>query len=738
MGQPSSSQAASLPEPSAAAARAAELRELIAYHNRRYHTEDAPEIPDSAYDELVRELQRIETEHPELVTEDSPTSQVGGAPSATFAPVTHAMPMMSLDNAFDRDELDQWAARLVKGLDLAPAVDDAAAAPQSDAGQAAPEDAEPVEDQGAAEEGDPAEEPAPAVDPAIQARTVAVGYVCELKIDGVACSLRYEDGVLVQAATRGNGRVGEDITANVRGIDVIPERLAGSPPPVVEVRGEVYLPISVFDALNESQEAAGLPRYANPRNTAAGSLRQKDPAITASRGLAFWAYQLGVVEGGPALGGHAEALDWIGELGLPVNPERRRVDTVDDVMAFNAHWLEHRHDLDYEIDGAVVKVDGLARQESLGATAKAPRWAIAYKFPPEERTTKLLEIQVSIGRTGKATPFAVLEPVFVGGSTVQMATLHNDDQVQLKDVRPGDTVIVRKAGDVIPEVLGPVLADRPKNRRRWVFPSVCPSCGTPLIRPEGEAHIFCQNPTCPAQRQGRIEHFTSRGGMDIEGMGESRVALFIEHGFIGDVGDIYAIPWDEVAALDGFGQTSIDNLRAAIDASKDRPLANLLVGLGIRHLGPAGAEALAAALGHLDAIVDASSEAMAAVDGVGPTIADSVARYMATPEARQLVEKFRAAGVNLDGPEVSTVAPVLAGMSIVVTGTLDGYSRDGAADAIKSRGGKNPGSVSKKTTALVVGAEPGASKLSKAEDLGVPVLDEAGFEALLASGELPG
>jgi DNA ligase (NAD+) len=330
-----------------------------------------------------------------------------------------------------------------------------------------------------------------------------------------------------------------------------------------------------------------------------------------------------------------------------------------------------------------------------------------------------------------------LEPVFVGGSTVQMATLHNDDQVRLKDVRPGDTVTVRKAGDVIPEVLGPVLSVRPKGLRKWVFPTDCPSCGTPLVRPEGEAHTFCVNPVCPAQRQTRIEHFASRGGMDIEGLGESRVALFLAHEFIADAGDIYRIPWDQVAELEGFGQTSIDNLVAAIEASKARPLANLLVALGVRHLGPAGAEALAAAFGHLDAIAAADAAEMAAVDGVGPTIAGSVAEYFATPEAAALIEKFRAAGVNLEGPQVADVPQVLDGLTVVVTGTLANYSRDGAAQAIKSRGGKNPGSVSKKTTALVVGNEPGASKLTKAEDLGVPILDEAGFEHLLATGTLP-
>ena len=671
-------------------ARVDELRAVISYHNTRYHTDDAPEIPDADYDALVRELQDHEANHPSLRSDDSPTQAVGASPSATFAPVEHEMPMMSLDNAFDRGELDAWAERVAKGLDLADA--------------AAP-----------------------------------VGYVCELKIDGVACSLRYVDGVLVQAATRGNGRVGEDITENVRRIDLIPDKLdTPRPPPVVEIRGEIYLPVATFDALNIAQEEAGLARYANPRNTAAGSLRQKDPAVTASRGLAFWSYQLGVVEGGRNLEGHGDALDWMAELGLPVNPERRRVDTIDDVAAFADHWLERRHDLDYEIDGAVVKVDRLVRQRALGSTARAPRWAIAYKFPPEERTTKLLEIQVSIGRTGKATPFAVLEPVFVGGSTVQMATLHNSDQVELKGVRPGDTVVVRKAGDVIPEVLGPVLAQRPPRLRRWKFPTACPACGEPLVRPEGEAHTFCVNARCPAQQQARIEYFASRGAMDIEGMGESRVQLFIEQDLIADIGDLYSIDWDRVAQLEGFGQTSIDNLTAAIEESKTRPLASLLVGLGVRHLGPAGAELLSRSFADIDALMAADAEVIAAIDGVGPTIARSVADYLASDTAKLLIDKFRAAGLNLQGAAPSADVPqVLEGLSIVVTGSLDEFSRDGAADAIKSRGGKNPGSVSKKTTAVVVGAEPGASKLGKAEDLGVPILDEAGFVELLETGLLP-
>jgi DNA ligase (NAD+) len=666
--------------------RAEELRVAIAHHNRRYHELDDPEIPDAEYDQLVRELREIEETHPDLATADSPVSAVGGAPSATFAPVEHSVPMMSLDNSFSHEELIAWAERVARGLELEPGA--------------------------------------------------PVGFMCELKIDGIALSIRYENGELVQGATRGNGRVGEDITANIQTIGVIPASLGPAAPAVLEVRGEVYLPVSEFEALNEAQEAAGLPRYANPRNTAAGSLRQKDPAVTASRNLAFWAYQLGQVDGGPDLPTHSAALDWLADLGFPVNPERRVVDTIDDVIDYVDRWHAHRHDIPYEIDGAVIKVDSLSHQRRLGSTSRAPRWAMAYKLPPEERTTKLLDIQVSIGRTGKATPFAVLEPVFVGGSTVQMATLHNADQVILKDVRPGDTVIVRKAGDVIPEVLGPVLADRPADLPEWHFPTQCPTCGEDLVRPDDEAHTFCVNPLCPARRQTQIEYFASRAAMDIEGMGEKVVSRFIDEGLIEDIGDIYSIDWDAVRALDRFGDTATDNLRAAVDASRRRPLASLLVGLGIRHFGPAGAELLAAHFGHLDAIAAASAEEIAAIDGVGPVIARSVADYFASEKAEMLVEKFRAGGVNLQGPEKADVPQVLDGKAIVVTGSLEGFSRDSAADAIKSRGGKNPGSVSKKTYAVVVGSEPGASKVTKAEELGVPMIDEATFVALLDSGEL--
>lgn len=674
-----------------AADRIDELRARIAEANRLYHELDRPDLPDADYDELVRELRELEAENPDLASADSPSQAVGGEPLPTFAPVTHRVPMMSLDNAFSFDELQAWTQRTARGLER---------------------DAE--------------------------------RFVCELKIDGLAVSLRYEQGQLVQGATRGNGRVGENITANVLAIDAIPSTLsaglsaeAGAIPEVIEVRGEVYLPIAEFERLNDAQQAAGRPRYANPRNTAAGSLRQKDASITGSRNLAFWAYQLGEVVGGPPLASHSEALDWLESLGLPVNPERKVVDSMDAVVSFAEQWLEHRHDLPYEIDGVVFKVDSLAAQRSLGSTARAPRWAMAYKLPPEERTTKLLDIQVSIGRTGKATPFAVLEAVVVAGSTVRMATLHNDDQVRLKDVRPGDTVVVRKAGDVIPEVLGPVLSERPDGLEPWIFPTACPSCGGPLIRPEGEAHTFCENPACPARRQAQIEYFASRGGMDIDGLGERRIALFIERGLIQDAGDLYFIDWDEVAGWEGFKDTSIDNLKGALEASKQRPLANLLVAFGIRHLGPTGAEALAGSFGHLDAIIAASAEEMATVDGVGPVIARSVAQFFQHPNVATLIDKLRRAGLNLQGPQIEAVEQTLEGMTIVVTGTLDGFSRDEAAEAIKRRGGKSPGSVSKKTTAVVIGAEPGASKLNKAIELGIPQLTEAQFNELLATGNLP-
>ncbi len=667
--------------------RVEELRAAIRHHNRLYFEQDAPEIPDADYDAMARELRALEDEFPDLITVDSPTQRVGG--TATFAPVRHSVPMMSLDNAFDFDELTAWGGRLERRLAAAD----------------------------------------------VDSR---VDLVAELKIDGLAISLRYEAGRLVHAATRGDGRVGEDVTANVEAVAVVPKRLPKGAPAVLEVRGEIYMPLDVFERINKAQIEAGLRTYANPRNTAAGSLRQKDPSITASRELAFWSYQLGQVEGAPPLTSHHETLQWLRELDFPVNPEIKLVHDLPEAYGFCQRWQEHRHDLPYEVDGVVLKVDDLALRPALGETSKAPRWAIAYKFPPEERTTLLKDIMVSIGRTGRATPFALLDPVFVGGSTVGVATLHNEEQVKVKDVRPGDIVIVRKAGDVIPEVVGPVLSERPKKGLKpWKFPKSCPVCGTPFEREEGEADWRCPNLVCPARVAGAIEHFASRGAMDIEGLGERTVRLFRELDMLHDVADVYFLDYDELRELEGFGDISITNLRDAIEASKQRPLNNLLVGLNIRHLGPAGAETLARHFGHLDALLDASAEDIAAVEGIGPIIAASVHAWFADEQNREVIEKLRKAGVNLEGPEVENVPQTLEGKSVVVTGTLEHYSRERVEEVIKAHGGKSPGSVSKKTTAVVVGEGPGAAKLTKAEELGVPVLDEAGFETLLQTGEVP-
>ncbi|MCU1344888.1 MAG: ligase [Acidimicrobiia bacterium] len=671
------------------AQRIDQLRREIVGHNRAYHELDAPTIPDADYDALVRELLDLERLHPELITPDSPTQRVGSDPSATFSPVVHQTPMMSLDNVFGLDELTAWGARLQRGL-------------------AAVVDGE------------------------------APRYVCELKIDGLAISIRYENGRLVQAATRGDGRVGEDVTANVATIESVPKRLRKAPA-VFEVRGEIYMPIAAFEALNQRTEAAGAARYANPRNTAAGSLRQKDPAITATRELAMWCYQLGTVEGGPAITSHLESLQLMQSLGFAVNPEIRSFESLDEVQAFCEHWQSHRHDLGYEIDGVVIKLDSLAQRAVLGVTSKAPRWATAYKFPPEERTTLLRGIMVSIGRTGRATPFAQLEPVFVGGSTVGLATLHNEDQVRAKDVRPGDTVVVRKAGDVIPEVLGPVLDQRPKGSQPWVFPARCPCpLDTPLVRLPGEADTRCVDPDCPFQRIARISHFASRGGMDIEGLGERTVQQLTEKKLVADAADIYSLTAERLLELEGFGPVSAQNLVSAIAESRHRPLERLLVALGIKHLGPAAARSFAQAFGSLDGVAHAGEETLAAVAGIGQIIATSVATWFSQPGPRELVEKLRAAGVAFDVVERSSAPPTVLGKAVVVTGALEGFTREGAEAAIEERGGKSPGSVSKKTFAVVVGEAPGASKLTKAEQLGVPILDEAGFLHVLETGELPG
>ncbi|MFZ9902525.1 MAG: NAD-dependent DNA ligase LigA [Ilumatobacteraceae bacterium] len=675
-------------------ARATELRELIAYHNDRYFGADDPEISDADFDELVRELRALEAEHPELVPERSVLDAPGAPRSTTFAPVIHRLPMTSLDNAMDEDELRAWGERVAKGLD-----------------------------------------------------DEVVRYVCELKIDGLALSLRYENGTYVQAATRGDGKVGEDVTANVRTIGEVPNvlRVAGVPA-VLEVRGEVYMSKTAFEKLrhekmreNADRVAAGRkpqPVPANPRNAGAGSLRQKDPAVTATRELSMWVYQLGEVEGTPAFTSHHDTLDYLRSLGFPVNPEVRVVDSLAEVITFCAHWQEHRNELPYIIDGVVVKVDDLGQRERLGYTSKAPRWAVAVKFPPEERTTLLRDIKVSIGRTGRATPFAELEPVVVAGSTVSMATLHNREQVQVKDVRPGDTVVVRKAGDVIPEVVGPVLSKRPKNSKPWKFPSTCPcELKSTLVQREGESDTRCVEPECPHQRDQKIIHFTSRGGMDIEGFGEKTVYKLSDADVLQDAGDIYSLT-PEVLLAQGFGEGQTANLLKAIDGSRMAPLQKLLVALGIKHLGPSAAESLARRFGSLDAVSSASMQDLAAIDGVGDVIAESVASWFSDERHRTLVDKLRRGGVRFDNVTVVDVPQTLLGKTVVVTGALSGFGREAAEQAIKDRGGKSSGSVSGRTFALVVGDDPGASKVKKAVELGIPRIGEEEFVRLLETGEL--
>lgn len=688
-----------MPVPEKVRQTAAELRVAIAYHNELYHGKDSPEISDAAFDEILRKLAELEAKYPELLDDVSPT-QIIGSGTTTFDPVTHRVPMTSLDNAMDAAELQAWGERAAKGLN-----------------------------------------------------NVAMQFACELKIDGLALSIRYENGVLVQAATRGDGKVGEDVTANVRTIAVIPKKLivksGVAVPSVLEVRGEVYMSIEAFEKFRKAKMRENEKRVqegkkpesvpANPRNAGAGSLRQKNAQVTATRELSFWAYQLGEVVGAPNFLTHSQTLDYLRSLGLPINPEVKTLDSLSKVVDFCQHWETSRHDLNYEIDGVVVKLDDLVQREQLGFTSRAPRWAIAVKFAPEERNTILKNISVSIGRTGRATPFAVLEPVVLSGSTVSMATLHNREQVLLKDVRPGDTVVVRKAGDVIPEVVGPVLSLRPKNLKPWKFPTTCVcDLKSKFVQIEGEADTRCVEPECPFQRDQRIIHFASRGAMDIEGLGEKTVFALSDKNFVVDIGDLYSLTIEKLLQLDGFAELSAKNLLKAIDDSKSRPLAKLLVGLGIKNLGPAAAESLARRFGSLDAIFAATPEQLSEIDGVGEVIATKITDWFADKSHLAIVKKFRAAGVEFGNVVVSTAPQNLVGKAVVVTGTVEGFSREGAKEAITSRGGKSPGSVSAKTFALVVGDEPGASKLTKAQELGVPIVDAEGFLKLIETGELPG
>jgi DNA ligase (NAD+) len=660
----------------AAAARIDELRKTIDHHSYRYHVLDDPEIADAEYDALVGELMALENEHPDLVTPDSPTQRVGAPPSDMFAPVAHRTPMMSLDNCFSLDELLAWGQRVERNIGSAGA------------------------------------------------------FMTELKMDGVACNLIYEDGVLVKGATRGDGYNGEDITANLRTISAIPLRLRGDYPKILEVRGEVYMGTKEFEKLNEGQLERGLKPYPNPRNSAAGSLRQKDPKVTASRKLSLVCHGIGYIEG-VRFKSHSEALAALRSWGLRTNPNNEVVANLDDVYKRCAYWQEHRHDVPYEIDGVVVKVDSIAQQEELGYTSKAPRWAIAYKFPPEERTTLLENIFPSVGRTGVVTPFAKLETVFVGGVNITTATLHNEDEVARKDVRPGDTVIVRRAGDVIPEVDGPVLSKRPKGARKWRMPKDCPSCGSELVRNEGEAATRCLNIyECPSQRVERIFHFASRGGMDIEGFGYQTIQMLIELGHLRDVSDIYFLKPEVFEGREGWGEKSITKLMSAIDDSRRRPLAALLRALGIPHVGGAASEVLAQEVGSLEKLETMTEADFEAIEGIGPIIAQSIASYFAEPRNREVLDRLREGGVA-PVPPAAKKEGHLSGKTFVITGTLADYSRSQAEQAIEDLGGKVTGSVSKKTDYVIVGDNPGGTKFDKAQALGIEILEEPAFKKLL-------
>ena len=664
------------------AARAAELRAFLRHHNYQYHVLDSPVIPDIEFDEAMRELQAIEAAHPELVVADSPTQQIGGMVSEAFAAVTHRERMFSLDNVDNVADLEAWRDRIVRLLGRDPS-----------------------------------------------------GYSCELKIDGLAISITYEAGHLVRAATRGDGVTGEDITANVRTMENVPHVLSGDPPAVVEVRGEIYMPVSAFDELNKRQSEEGKPPYVNPRNTAAGSVRQKDPTVTGSRKLLLWAYQIGYLEGGPELESHTAQMEWLTTLGLPVNPENQTVETIEAVEAYVRRAEEQRHLHDYDTDGIVIKVDDLADQRTLGFTAKSPRWAVAYKLPPEEKATTLLDIKINVGRTGAVTPYAVLDPVFVGGVTVTNATLHNESEVHRRDVRPGDTVIVRRAGDVIPEVVGPVLSRRPDGLSEWNMPKRCPFCGNPLVLPDGEAKAKCTGGyECPSRIREHLAHFAGRGAMDIEGLGYKTVDLLLSERLIRDPADVFTLKPDDLLGREGWGETSVSNLLSAIEAAKDREVGRLLTGLGIDHVGGTVASILARRFGSIEALSAASEDDIMLIDGIGPEIARSVVGWFDDPDNIVLIDKFRAAGVRMTDPiDESERSDLLDGVTVVITGSLDGFSRSEAKAAVEALGGKVTGSVSGKTSALIAGASPG-SKQAKAEDLGVPVLDEVAFLRLLEEG----
>ncbi len=700
-------------------ARAAELRETLDRHAYLYYVLDQPEIDDAEYDALYRELQALEAERPDLRTPDSPTQRVGSAPLEKFAQVRHLEAMLSLANARDEDELLAWHQRNRRYLD-GRGFDD-----------------------------------------------VPLSYVVEPKIDGLAVSLTYRDGLFVVGATRGNGEVGEDVTANLRTIGALPLRLRGAhPPAVVEVRGEVYLPLAAFTRLNEARATAGLPTFVNPRNSAAGSIRQLDPKLAAQRPLALWCYAIGHSEG-LDLPDHHSALGWLRAQGFRVNPGIVVVDSIDAVAAACRAWEERRAGLDYDIDGAVVKVDSFALQTALGSVAHDPRWAIAFKFAPTTVTTRLHSIEVNVGRTGVLTPFAVLEPVFVGGVTVERATLHNEDDIRRKDIRPGDDVTLQRAGDVIPQVVGPVLdgwvdedgrrAERSARHAalpQWRLPDACPACGSQVVRETGEVAVRCPNRSCPAQLVESIKHFVSKGAMDIDGLGEESVQLLYDRGFVRDVADLYSLREKKFSVmwLDGWstkrkrvkdgrvvvieiaGTKQTDKVLAAIEESKERPFAKVLFALGIRHVGAVTAQAIVDAFPSIDGLLAATADELAVVPGVGPVVAEAVTQHLADEHNRETLERLRAAGLRLVEEHPRRAGGGLAGTTFVLTGKLPSLTRGEAQALIEGRGGRVSASVSKATGYVVAGEDPG-SKLAKAQRLGVGVLDEDGFLGLLESSK---
>lgn len=708
-----------------AAARAAELRHLLDYHAYRYYALDAPEITDAAFDKLLVELQQIEAAHPELVTPDSYTQRVGGYVSEQFAPVTHMARMYSMDDAMNLEELDEWLARTEEALG---------------AGR--------------------------------------VAYTCELKIDGLGVAITYQNGAFVRAATRGDGTTGEDVSLNVRTIKDVPMHLSevalahmgADRGTTIEVRGEVYMPKGSFARLNAEADAEGREPFANPRNAAAGSLRQKDPKVTATRSLATFIYSIADTAPLHVDSQHA-FLDWLREAGFSVNASVARCTSPAEVHAFCADALAHRGDLDYDIDGVVVKVDGFDQQADLGFTARAPRWAIAFKFPPEEKTTVLREIRIQVGRTGVLTPVAEFDPVTVAGSTIARATLHNLDEIRRKDVRVGDTIIVHKAGDVIPEVVGPVLDKRPADAVEWDMPEACPACGSPVVHEGDEVAYRCVSLDCPAQLKERLIHWVSRGCMDVDGLGDELIDKMIEAGLLRDVADFYTLDADSIAALDTGRTYAKDDKKKGVAAgdpikvghtiagkvmdelvrSKAQPLSRVLFALGIRHVGKSVAEVLAQRFLTIDALAAASEEDIAACEGIGPKIAASVREFLSVPENLEVLQRLREAGLALEENLGAVVAQAaqetgvdadlaagqpLDGLTFVLTGTLVNRTRDEAGAALKLLGAKVSGSVSKKTNYLVAGPKAG-SKLTKAESLGVPVLDEEALERILATGEVP-